>query len=343
MHYSLAELANHVDGELSGDENLMITHLSTLEQAQQGSLSFFHNEQYRNQLRNTNASAVILNPKNRSLTSQAAILVDNPYYAYAKIAQLFEYKPAQPKQFIHPTAQIGQNCDIAATAIIGAFAVIHDNVTIGDETRIKSHSTIGEGCCIGSHCLLEANVHIQHHVKLGDRVTLASGVVVGCEGFGHAWHEGQWHKVPQLGSVIIADDVDIGANTTIDRGALQDTVIGQGVRLDNQIQIGHNVQIGDYTVVAGCVGVAGSTQIGRHCMIGGGAGISGHLTLTDNVILTGMSMVTQSIYEAGVYSSGTGLQDNRTWRKNVVRFRYLDKLYRQVKGLEKKMKDRGNK
>lgn len=341
MSYFLSELAQLVDGRLIGDSNITIDKLATLEQAQAGSLSFYHNEKYQQQLQSTQASAVILKDKDQNLTTKAVIIVDDPYYAYAQIAHLFAYQPPTPNQSIHQTAVIGNHCDIDPTAIIGPYVIIEDNVFVGKGTRIEGHCFIGEGVQIGDDCYIQANVQLHHHTRLGSKVTLASGTIIGSEGFGHAWHDGQWYKVPQLGTVIIHDDVDIGANTTIDRGTLDDTVIGQGVRLDNQIQIGHNVQIGDYTVLAGCAGVAGSAKIGRYCMVGGAACIGGHINIVDQVIITGMSMVTHSINQPGIYSSGTGIQDNRTWRKNVVRFRQLDKLYRQVKHLDKKIKDQG--
>ena len=340
MSYTLAELADYVSGHLVGDGNLSIDQLATLERAQPGSLTFYHNEQYQKQLQNTQASAVILQDKHQHLVNRpAVIVVDDPYYAYAKIAHLFAYQPSKPEKAIHPTAVVGSHCDIASSAIIGANVVISDHVTIGENTRIDSNCTIAEGVDIGRDCYLHSGVQIDHHVYIGNQVNIASGTVIGSDGFGFAWYDNRWHKVPQLGSVIIHDDVDIGANTTIDRGALEDTVIGSGVRLDNQIQIAHNVEIGDYTILAGCVGVAGSAKIGRFCMLGGGAGVVGHIHIADHVIITGMTMVSHTISEPGIYSSGTGIQDNRTWRKNVVRFRQLDKLYRQVKSLEKTNKD----
>lgn len=334
MSYSLSELARKVDGKLKGDPDIRIHSLATLQQAQSGQLSFYHNSCYQQQLKNTQASAVIVADHAQHMTQQATIVVDNPYYAYAQIAHLFAYQLPEPKQNIHPSAVIGANCHIADSAIIEAHVVIGDGVVIGEHTRIQSNSSIGEGAQIGANCRLDPNVHVHHHVSMGDDVVISSGSVIGCDGFGHAWYDNGWYKVPQLGSVIIEDDVDIGANTTIDRGALQDTIIKKGVRLDNQIQVGHNVQIGDYTVIAGCVGIAGSAQIGRYCMIGGGSGIGGHIEIADEVIVTGMSMVTHSLKQPGMYSSGTGVQDNRTWRKNVVRFRHLDQLYRRVKALE---------
>lgn len=336
MSYSLAELVRKVDGKLNGDPETRIHSLATLQQARSGQLSFYHNSCYQQQLKDTQASAVILAPDAQHLTNQPTIVVDNPYYAYAQIAHLFAYRLAQPQQNIHSTCVIGHNCQIPDSAIIEAHVIIGDEVTIGEHTRIQSNSSIGEGTQIGSNCRLEPNVHVHHHVTIGNDVVIGSGGIIGCDGFGHAWYDDGWYKVPQLGSVIIEDDVDIGANTTIDRGALEDTIIKQGVRLDNQIQVGHNVHIGEYTVIAGCVGIAGSAHIGRYCMIGGGSGIGGHIEIADQVIVTGMSMVTHSLNQPGIYSSGTGIQDNRTWRKNVVRFRHLDQLYRRLKALESK-------
>ncbi len=210
-------------------------------------------------------------------------------------------------------------------------------MSIGAGVQIAGGCYIGAGSTIGADSRVSANVVICHGVTIGERVNIAPGAVIGSDGFGLANEDGKWINVPQLGSVRIGDDVDIGANTTIDRGALEDTVLEEGVRLDNQIQVAHNVHIGAHTAIAGCVGISGSARIGKHCMIGGGAGIVGHLEIADNVVITGMTMVTRSISRPGVYSSGVPAQDNDSWNRNYARLRQLDKLARKVQKLERSL------
>ncbi len=335
MRIKLAELAKQLEVELKGDPALEISGVATLTAAKAGEASFFHNSKYRAELEKTAASAVIVPPEAVAFCPCAALVSTNPYLTYAKLASYFAYQPAyQPG--VHPSAVVDTSCQFDESVVIGAQVVIEAGVVLGRDVVIGPGSFIGEGVVIGDGSRLDAKVSLYHHVELGKRVQLASGVVVGSDGFGNAMQQGRWHSVPQLGRVVIEDDVVIGANTTIDRGALGDTRIGEGVRLDNQIQIGHNVEVGAHTAIAACVGIAGSTKIGRHCLIGGAAGISGHLTIADKVIVTGMAMITNSIAQPGMYSSGTGFMPNSEWRKSAVRFRQLDKLARQVKVLIKK-------
>ena len=232
---------------------------------------------------------------------------------------------------------VAEGADVHPTASIGPFVAIESGVVIGAGSSIGSHSSIGEGSQIGEGCQIAASVQIYHGVRIGDRVVLHSGVVIGSDGFGFANDKGVWVKIPQIGGVEIGDDVEIGANTTVDRGALENTVIGNGVKMDNQIQVAHNVQIGDHTAIAGCVGIAGSAKIGRYCGIGGGAGILGHLEITDGVQVTAMSLVTKSIKDPGIYSSGTSVEPSKLWHKNYARFRQLDEMARRIKALEQRL------
>jgi len=238
---------------------------------------------------------------------------------------------------VHTSAVVGSGSHIDATASVGANCVLGDRVQIGAHTTILPGTIISDDVSMGERVLLYPHITVYANTVIGNDVTVHSGAVLGSDGFGYAKHEGGWQKVPQLGRVCIGDHVHIGANTTIDRGSLGDTVIESHVILDNLIQIAHNVRIGAYTAVAGCVGIAGSVTIGKYCMIGGGTGIAGHLTIADGVVITAKGEVTKSIKQSGVYSSGTCLQANQDWRKSVVHFRQLDKLVRRLKSLEEKV------
>lgn len=337
MALTLGALAKQIGGTLhNGEPGREIRSVATLQHAADGDVSFLANKRYRKHLLSTCASAVILAPDNLPDCPVAAIVTDNPYVAYARAATLLA--PRQPKRKgIHPAAAIGDDCRIDPGAWIGPHCIVEDNVSIGAGVQIAGGCYIGAGSTIGDDSRVSANVVICHGVTIGERVNIAPGAVIGSDGFGLANEDGKWINVPQLGSVHIGDDVDIGANTTIDRGALEDTVLEEGVRLDNQIQVAHNVHIGAHTAIAGCVGISGSARIGKHCMIGGGAGIVGHLEIADNVVITGMTMVTRSISRPGVYSSGVPAQDNDSWNRNYARLRQLDKLARKVQKLERSL------
>ncbi len=326
---TLADLAKLITAKIKGDPNCKITGIAALENAKEGNISFLDNSKYQKLLSKTKASAVILRKSDLEFCKTNALIIDNPYYAYAKIAT--EFLPTlKTPQGIHSSVIIGENCQIDSSASIAANVVINDNVIVGKNTIIEAGCVIGESSSIGNDSHLYPNVTIYHHVCLGNRVVVHSGTVIGSDGFGFANHQGNWHKVPQLGGVIIEDDVDIGANTTIDRGALKDTLIEKGVILDNQIQIAHNVTIGAHTAIAGCVAIAGSTKIGKYCMIGGAAAIGGHLDIADKVMIGGMGMITKSITKSGIYASGTGFMEINKWYKNVARFRSLDKIVKQI-------------
>ncbi|MFZ2237359.1 MAG: UDP-3-O-(3-hydroxymyristoyl)glucosamine N-acyltransferase [Dokdonella sp.] len=331
---TLSELASRFGLELRGDGDTVINGVATLASAMKGQLSFLANRRYAAQLTTTNASAVILAADNADICPVACLVAGDPYSAFAKAAAQFTPRD-DVAPGIHPSAVVDASADIAVDASVGPFCVIEAGASVGAGARIGPHCQIGAGSIIGARSRLVARVTLLSNVILGQRVLIHPGAVLGADGFGLAKDGDQWIKVPQLGGVRIGDDCEIGANTTIDRGALDDTVLENDVRLDNQIQIAHNVTIGAHTAMAGCVAVAGSTRIGRHCLIGGGAGILGHLQIADRVTVTARALVTHSIRESGEFSSGTPLQTSREWRRNAVRFMQLDELARRLGRLEK--------
>ena len=335
---TLGELADHIGAHLDGaDTRLPIIGVATLTGATRQQVSFFSNHQYRQQLSHTQAAAVIISPTERSLCPVAVLLMENPYLGYAKAAQFFNPPPLFTAS-IHPTAVVSPDATVGKNVFIDAHVVIQAGAVVGDNAVIEAGCTIQEHVTIGSYTHLKPRVTLYSNTKLGERVIIHSGAVIGSDGFGLANEKGIWIKIPQLGGVVIGDDVEIGANTTIDKGALEDTIIGTGVKLDNQIQIGHNVIIGDHTAIAGCVGIAGSTRIGKHCMIAGGVGIVGHIEIVDRVHITGGSIVLQSILSPGVYSSGTPLQTNSQWHRNYHRFKQLDTFSKRLQQVEDKIK-----
>lgn len=334
---SLTALAHHLGVELRGDGNVLITGLATLGNAQAGQVGFLSNPQYRSQLKDTCASAVIVHPDLAAECPVACLLSTNPYLAYARASQWFDQRPRQAEG-VHPSAIVADDVVMGQGCRIGPRVVIEAGAVLGDRVEIGPGSVIGAHCRIGSDTLLHANVTLYHGVTMGERCVVQSAVVIGGDGFGFAPAQGHWHKIAQLGGVRIGDDVEIGASTTIDRGALQDTVIGNNVILDNQIQIAHNVEIGDGTAIAGCTGIAGSTRIGKHCTIAGAVGIAGHIEIADRVHITMRSAITKSISEPGSYSSGTAMSSTAEWRKNAARFRQLDDMARKIRTLEQRLK-----
>lgn len=332
--YTLSQLAQIIEGEVIGEGDTLVTGISTLQAAKKGDISFLANPAYEKFLKETNASAVIVSHNTVGNCPCNAVVVKNPYLAYAKLSHYFAYTLTEPEG-IHETAVVHESADVDATAVIAANAVIEKGAVIGANVIVSAGCFIGENSELDEGTRLYANVSIYHGVSVGKRCIIHSGVVLGADGFGIAPGPNGWNKIAQIGGVVIGDDVEIGANTTIDRGALDNTMIERGVKLDNQIQIAHNVIVGENTAIAACSGIAGSTRIGKSCVIGGGCGIAGHLDIADNVHLTGMTLVTKSIKKAGVYSSGTAVEPNAKWRRNVVRFRQLDELANRVKKLEK--------
>lgn len=331
--FAASELAQRFGLELRGEDR-PVHGVGTLATAGPGQLGFLANPRYRGQLAETAAGVVVLREADLDARAGTALLARDPYAAFARIAALFEPKPVRPPG-VHPSAVVD------ATAVVDPGAHVGPLVVVGARSRIAAGAVLGPCCVVGEDCEvgegseLVARVTLVVRVRLGKRVLVHPGAVLGADGFGIAMDHGQWLKVPQLGGVVVGDDCEIGANTTIDRGALEDTVLEQDVRLDNQIQVGHNVRIGAHTAMAGCSAVAGSATIGRHCLVGGGAGILGHLEVCDRVVVTAMSLVTHSIREPGEYSSGTPLMDNRAWRRSAARFKQLDDIARRTRGGDK--------
>src|SRR5579862_154846 len=339
VEYTLSELTQGLDVSIKGDANCIITGVSPIQEAGAGHITFLTNSLYKKYLASTDAAAVILSPDDAAHYAGNAVISRNPYFTYAKIAAYFE-KEIAGHQGIHPSVVIGEGCEVHPSASIGAHCVIGKRVKIAAHVRIGSGCTIGDESEIGEASILDAHVTVYHRVRIGNRVRILSGAVIGSDGFGFANQKGVWHKVPQLGGVNIGDDVDIGANTTIDRGAIEDTVIEQGVKLDNLIQVGHNVRIGANTIIAGCVAIAGSVTIGKNCMIGGASCFAGHISVCDQAMITGMTAVTKSIREPGIYSSGiVGAVPNQEFRKNNARFHRLENLMQRVKDLELYLKN----
>lgn len=322
--------------EVRGNPDLRIAGVGTLHNATGGQLSFLANSRYRRFLRNTRASAVVVHPRDADEAPCAVIVSDNPYATYARmVARLFPAPAVTPG--VHPAASVEDGAEVDDRASVGPNAFIGRGARIGAGACVGPNCVVDEGAIVGEETNLVASVTIGWGVDVGRRCRFQPGVVVGADGFGLARESDHWIRVPQVGSVRIGDDVELGANTTVDRGALDDTVLEEGVKLDNQIQVAHNVRIGAHTVIAGCTAIAGSVTIGRHCQIAGGVGIAGHIEIADEVVVTAMTLVTHSLREAGVYSGSLPVDDFRSWRRNSARFRKLDTLARRVAGVEKEL------
>lgn len=334
--WTLATLAEMLDARLIGNPDQLVRGLATLQEASSEQLSFLANSQYRKYLAGTQAAGVLLTEADAQGFQGNALVVGNPYLMYARISHLFDPKP-KPTVGIHPSAVIAEDTVIDPTASIAAGVVVESGAHIGPGVTLGAQCFIGARSVIAAGGWLAARVTLYHDVIIGERVVIQSGAIIGSEGFGFAAEQGRWQKIAQIGGVRIGNDVEIGANTTIDRGALSDTRIGDGVKLDNQIQIAHNVQIGDHTAMAACVGISGSTRIGKHCTIAGGVGMVGHIEICDNVFVSGMTMVTRSITEPGAYSSGTAMQPAADWKKSAARIRQLDTMAKKVQQLEKQL------
>jgi len=337
--FSLGDIAARFGLSFRGDAAYVLDGVATLADAGATEVGFLANPRYRSQLGAARAGAIVLRAADADAWSGACLIADDPYLAFARIAALYERRPAaQPG--VHASAVVAAGARVSPSASIGPLCVIEDGASVEDGAVLGPHCIVGRGCTVGAQSRLVARVTLVQDVILGKRVLIHPGAVLGADGFGLAFDRGAaehggWIKVPQLGGVRVGDDCEIGANTTIDRGALGDTVLEEDVRLDNQIQVAHNVTIGAHSALAGCAAVAGSATIGRYCLIGGGAGILGHLSLADRVTVTAMSLVTHSIREAGEYSSGTPIQPNRLWRRNAARLKHLDELVRRVDVIEK--------
>ncbi|BBB25081.1 UDP-3-O-(3-hydroxymyristoyl)glucosamine N-acyltransferase [Amphritea japonica] len=335
--YSVTELALLLGAETVTSDYL-IDGIGTLESATETQLSFLHNSRYQSQVSASAAGAILVTEAHRKDVQTVALVVDDPYLAYARATALFANNGRAVSQLVSPSAVISSDARVAADAVIGPHVVIGERVTIASGVVIEANCVIGTACSIGENTRLAANVTLYSDIEVGKDCLIHSGAVIGADGFGFANSNGDWVKIHQLGGVNIGDDVEIGAGTTIDRGALDDTVIGNGVILDNQIQIGHNTIIGDHTAVAACTAIAGSTRIGKRCTIAGACAIAGHLTIVEGTHITGMSMVSRSILQPGAYSSGTAAEPHQQWKRNAVRFRQLDEMSRRIKKLEKTVK-----
>ena len=333
--FLLSELAEQVNAQLHGDAACSIAGIATLENAKPGQISFLSNSKYRKYLAETSASAVLIKQDDMPFLAPGvhALVCHDPYVAFAKVAQLLDTTPDAASS-IHPSAVIDSTAKLGVNVAVGANAVVAANAQIADNVQIGAGCVIGEGAVIGEGCKLWANVTVYHRVRIGKRAVIHSGVVIGSDGFGFANERGNWIKIPQTGSVTIGDDCEIGANTTIDRGAIDDTELGNNVIIDNLCQIAHNVKIGDHTAMAGASIIAGSTKVGRYCIIGGGVCINGHIDICDGANITGMSMVMKPITEKGVYSSGIPATSNLEWRKNTAKLRQIEQLFQRVKQLE---------
>lgn len=336
MAATLAELAVRFACEIKGDPDTVVNGVGTLQSAGPGDVSFLANSKYAKYLSTTRASAVIVDESTVDSVQVAALVHKNPYAIYAQIAAflhpVFEHPPG-----IHPSVVIERDTSIPASASIGPHVTVEAGAQIGERVRIGPGSVIGRDCVIGDDSRLVARVVLRSNVRLGHRCILHPGVVVGSDGFGIAQTPDGWVKVPQLGGVLIGDDVEIGSNTTIDRGAIDDTILENGVKLDNQIQIGHNVRVGEHTVMAACAGVSGSTTIGKRCFVAGMVGFVGHLEVVDDVMITGRTMVSSSLTKPGMYSGALPADDTRRWRRNSARFRQLDDIAKRLAKLEKRL------
>lgn len=336
MAFLLGELAAQVNADLVGDPKCQIDRVDTIQDASPGAVCFLANSKYRKYLSGTGASAVILSSELVDECPVNALVSDNPYLTYARISALI-YPEETHVDGVHPSAVVAESATVHPNSWIGPCAVIGDEVQIAEGVYVGPGCVIEKESVIGSGSRLVANVVICSNSVLGNRALIHPGVVIGSDGFGLANNQGTWEKVPQVGRVVIGDDVEIGANTTIDRGALRDTAIASGVKLDNQIQIAHNVQVGRNTAIAGCVGIAGSTIIGENCTLGGGVGVVGHLELGDNTHFSAQTLVTRSFPDPGYYSGNYPAAPNHEWKKTIARSRQLDEMAKRLRRLEKQL------
>jgi len=331
--YSLREIVEQLGGEIVGNPDVRVRQVATLANAGPDTITFLANERYLRHLSAARAAAVIVGPAMRDATDKPRIVCANPYAYFAQVSELLN-PPRRAQPGTHATAVVDPSAMVAEDAEVGPLVTIGRCSRIGARSRIGAGSVVGEQVTVGEDVLMHANVTIYDGCVIGNRVILHSGAVIGADGFGIAMTEERWLKVPQIGRVVIGDDVEIGANTTIDRGAIDDTVIEEGVKLDNQIQIAHNVRVGAHTAIAACAGVAGSAKIGRHCRIGGASGIAGHLTIADHVEISTHTLITKSIDKPGVYTGAYPFDTNREWRRNAVQLRHLKDLADRIRALE---------
>jgi UDP-3-O-[3-hydroxymyristoyl] glucosamine N-acyltransferase len=334
MSITLSDLAKKTGARLEGNGDCVIERVSEISAAGSGDIAFVSSPKYKMYLEKTGASAVIIRNDLLESSPVPSLVTDNPRLVYAKVANIL-YPQSATKPGIAVSAIVADDADVDETACVAAGAIVASNTVIKAGAQIGSGSVIEEGAIIGVNTIIKPNVTVGYGCEIGDDCILHSGIVIGADGFGFVKEGENYIKIPQLGFVHIGNNVEIGANTTIDRGALENTVVGDGVKLDNQIQIAHGVTIGDNTVISAATAIAGSTHIGSNCLIGGLVGIIEHLTIADNVMITGRTMVTRSISESGSYSSGTTADTTESWRKNNARFRQLDKIAKRIAKLEK--------
>lgn len=338
---SLESLATALGVEFRGDAKTLIDHLAPLEEAAPGALSFLANQRYHKYLASTRASVVIVRPEWQADVPCAAIIGTNPYLLYARAAALIHPEPAHQAK-VHPSAVVAEDVELPASVFVGPMAVIESGTRLDENVSIGAGVIIGKNCHIGRGSRLMANAVLGDGVILGERVRILPGAVIGADGFGFASDQGRWVNVPQLGGVVIGNDVEIGANTCIDRGSLRDTRIADGVKIDNLVQVAHNVEIDTDTAIAALSGISGSTRIGRGCTMAGSSGLVGHIELADQVHVTGMTMVTHSLHQSGVYSGNVPATVNAEWRRNMVQLRRLDSLAKRVRQLEKLLQSQGS-
>ena len=331
--YTLAHLAELLDAKLIGDGQCEITGLATLQNAKPGQLSFLSNPSYVGQLKNSKASAILIDKKYLDNCPGSKLVTGIPYVSFAKATMLFDNSPIPPAG-VHESASVDPSVVLGKNVSISAKAVIAANVSLGDDVVIGAGCYVGENVSLGKACKLHSNVTLYHGVVLGKNVKIHSSSVVGADGFGFAFDGSKSIKIYQLGGVKIGDDVEIGAGSTIDRGALEDTEIGNGVKIDNQVQIGHNCKICEHTIICGCAGIAGSVTIGEYCIMGGGSGVVGHISIADRVQVSAMSLLSQSISEPGIYSTGTIQAKTSEWKRNAIRFQQLDSIAKRLKEIE---------
>jgi len=338
MPASLGELATEFGCDLLGDPDTRVDRVATLANASPMSIGFLANPAYRDQLQATKAAAVVLTEADAGDCPVAALISNDPYTTYARIASVL-HPPATHSPGIHPSAEIDASATVSDSAHVSANVVIGEDCSIGDDVYIAAGCVVGRRCCIGNASQLLANATLVKNVRIGERTIIHSGAIVGSDGFGHARDDSGWIKIPQVGGVVIGNDVEIGANTAVDCGAIDDTVIEDGVRLDNLIQVGHNVRIGAHTAIIGPTAIAGSARIGKRCMISGLVGVVGHVTVCDDVVITPQVLITKDVKEPGVYSATFGAEKDKDWKRMVVRFRRLETLEKRVAELEAKAEE----
>jgi UDP-3-O-[3-hydroxymyristoyl] glucosamine N-acyltransferase len=338
MAYSLSEIVTRFGGELLDDNGVTIFGVAPIERAGPQEIAFVSQAKYLREIESSQAGALILPPEGRDGSQRPRIITSNPYLYFARVLALLNPMP-QPEPGVHPAAFVHPKATVAATAAISAGAVIGEGASIGERSIVGPNSVIGDHATLGDDCLLHANVTIYHHCVVGNRVILHSGCVIGSDGFGLANEQGRWIKISQVGRAVLGDDVEVGACTTIDRGALDDTVIEEGVKLDNLIQVAHNVKIGAHTAIAACTGIAGSAKIGKYCMIGGAAMIHGHIEIADKVRISTNTLITKSLTKPGTYTSALPFSEHGEWLRNAAHLRNLDKLAGRIKELEKRISE----